>query len=138
MKKNSIVGLRCNMNYLFWNANQKQGVNNIIFNIILKHNCDIIGLAEYNDDIKKLISSLAKEEIYMYEVPIIGCRRLHILTKFIPEKIKPLPESDHYTLKLIPHETLGSHIIAFVHLSSKLGKPNDLDHTIEMYNLRKA
>lgn len=125
------------MNYLFWNTYKKQKINHIIVEIILKNKCDIIGLAEYEDDIKELINELAKKGIYMYEVPRIGSR-LTILTKFIPGKVTHLQETSYYTLKLVPHEKMGNHIIAFVHLSSKRGKPNPLDHTVQISNLRMA
>ncbi len=109
------------MNYLFWNTNKRK-VNNILTMMIKDLPCDIIGLAEYEDDPNQLLRDLSKEDCNFYYVPQIGCKRIHIFTKYTPNKIEPFPESPYYTIKRIPHENLGFHLVAFVHLPSKLQK----------------
>lgn len=107
------------MNYLFWNTNEKP-VNNVLKELISGLKCDIIGLAEYKDNIQELINGLWMEGFYLYEVPQIGCKRIQILTKYEVDSIIHFEEQSYYTVKKIPHDKYGFHIIAFLHLSSKL------------------
>ena len=124
------------MNYLFWNVYKNRNINNILCKIIMSNNIDIVALAEYEDDSKQLLDMLSEKGLYLYEVPKIACDRISIFTKYNAKRIKPLKDSDHYTLKLIPHETLGQQIIVFVHLSSNLYK-EEYDKCVELTRLIK-
>lgn len=111
------------MNYLFWNTNKKK-INNILKDIIIENNCDIVALAEYEDDIKSLINSLDKEHIDMYEFKMIACKRITLITKFKPMFIGRFSDSSHYVILKIPHESMQHHLVTFVHLPSKLHSNN--------------
>jgi hypothetical protein len=124
------------MNYLFWNTN-KQMVDSEIISIIKEFSCDIIGLAEYNGDIKKLLKSLSCEEINLYHIPQIGCKRIEILCKYNPSKVDHCAESHYYTIKKFPHDTLGSQTIGFVHLPSKL-HAGSIDRLAELMSLKSS
>lgn len=108
------------MNYLFWNTHNNTNINHILKDLIKQYRCDVVALAEYKANIRELLDLLDKEGINLYHVKQIGCTRIHILTKFVPEKIEALPETSRYTIKKIPHDDLIDTIVAFVHLPSKL------------------
>ncbi|MBU5256838.1 endonuclease/exonuclease/phosphatase family protein [Tissierella praeacuta] len=124
------------MNYLFWNTNKKP-VNNVIMKMIIDLECDVIGLAEYTDNIQELIGELWIKGHYLYEVPQIGCDRIHILTRFELEDINHYNEQSFFTIKEIPHATLGRHMVVFVHLASKL-HVNEYDHISQVVELKSA
>ncbi|MDT8715454.1 endonuclease/exonuclease/phosphatase family protein [Clostridium sp. 19966] len=124
------------MNYLFWNTNSKK-VNDILIRIINELKCDIVGLAEYEDDITELLKGLSSIGTNLYESPSIGCR-MHVLTKYNPEKVQLSNESNYYTIKMIPHDSLINHIVAFVHLPSNLYNHEDADKFYELTDLRIA
>ncbi|MDU7927965.1 MAG: hypothetical protein E7J35_05360 [Veillonella sp.] len=121
------------MNYLFWNTNKKK-INNILKDIIIENNCDIVALAEYEDDIKSLINSLDKENIDMYEFQMIVCNRITLLTKFKPMFIERFSDNSHYVILKIPHKSIKYHLVAFVHLPSKLNA-NCTDLLFRIHNL---
>lgn len=123
------------MNYLFWNVN-KQKINSWIKELIIEHRCDIIGLAEYEDDVNELLRELSKEGYNMFAIPQIACSRICIICKYPTGQVVPCPESKYYTIKEIPHSTLGKHIVAFVHLPSKLYK-DSTDRAEELRYLKK-
>lgn len=107
------------MKYLFWNTNCKN-VNNTLELIIKSFSCDIVALAEYTNDIKELLVNLDKDGHSFYHIPKIGCEKIDIITKYTPGKIEHSREASHYTIKKVPHESLGYHLIVFVHFASKL------------------
>lgn len=112
------------MNYLFWNTNNRNDINCILKILIENLSCDIIGLAEYNDNISNLIKELSEDEYELFHVQQVGCDRIELLTKYPPSYIKTYTETSYYTIKKIPHDTLGYIITSFVHLPSKLYKDN--------------
>lgn len=112
------------MNYLFWNVNKKK-LNEKIKEAIIEYTCDVIILAEYEGNIDDLIKSLHNEGYNFYSLKQIGCNKIHIVTKFIPQKIKRLTDGNRYTIDAVPHNRLTEINIAPVHLSSKLNSGND-------------
>lgn len=113
------------MNFLFWNTNKKN-VNNILKDIIIENSCDIVALAEYNDDINSLIYSLDEENIDMYNFQMIVCERITLLTKYKSSFIKRFSDDSHYVILRIPHKNpnLQNLLMAIVHLPSKLNANN--------------
>lgn len=116
--------LEVKMNYLFWNTNRNK-INDYIMQVAVNYSCDVLVMAEYQDNIFELLRMLGEHGINLYQVDKIGCR-IDILTKFKPGEIKHCSECEYYTIKMIPHETLGSHYIAFVHFPSKLFTFDDI------------
>ncbi|EOU1107248.1 hypothetical protein AB8J26_001548 [Clostridium perfringens] len=118
------------MNYLFWNTN-KNKVNNILKDIIIENKCDIIALAEYEDAILSLIASLDKANIHMYTLPSMGCNRIVILSKFKEKDINYHAHTSYYRILQVPHDNVKNHLIALVHLPSKLNaNVSDIDGII--------
>jgi hypothetical protein len=107
------------MKYLFWNTGKKQ-VNSYIEDLLDELSCDVVGLAEYNDDLLQLLKGLSARGLDYYYIDKIGCQRIDILSKFTPGKVVPIYETSYYSIKEFPHDKLGTVIIAFVHLRSKL------------------
>ena len=121
------------MNYLFWNIKGEK-VNRIIETIIINYECDIIAFAEYKDDMNVLLKSLSEKGYLFYHVPKMGCERIDIITKFTPSKIETYNETSYFTIKKIPHNSIGFQLIAFVHFPSKLymGVEGSLEHSREL------
>jgi exonuclease III len=113
------------MNYLFWNTGGKKVSDHIICDIIMELSCDIVALAEYVGDTVQLESKIKIVNNDFHHIPKIGCQRIDIFTKYDPSKIDHLCESSYYTMKRIPHESLGFHSVVFVHLPSKLHMDDD-------------
>ncbi|MEI2633011.1 MULTISPECIES: endonuclease/exonuclease/phosphatase family protein [Bacillus] len=108
------------MNCFFWNTEKKE-VNKILIEAINHYNLDVISLAEYDDKYREnLIREMINQEIEFYHVPQIGCKRIHIFTKYKPTKIIHLAETSYYTIKKIPHRKLGYLIFVFLHFPSKM------------------
>jgi len=107
------------MKYSFWNTNRKN-LDNVICDIVTEFSCDVISIAEYGGNIKELIVQLNKDKLTYYKVDDIANQRVMIITKYKTSQIEDLYDAGYFTIKRIPHDALGMHIIAFVHLPSKL------------------
>ncbi|QYK63069.1 hypothetical protein [Paenibacillus sp. S25] len=119
------------MNILFWNVGKLEIDNSsIIEDLLISSNCDIASFAEYRGDYKTLLRNLSEKGQNYYHVPIIGCERINIFTKILPEKVKPLSETNYFTLKQFPHPKLVNLTIAFVRFPSKLYS-DDFDYLEE-------
>jgi len=123
------------MKYLFWNTGRKQ-VNEVLERLIEELSCDVISLAEYTDDLDGLKQSLHNKGHEYHEIPTIGCERVTLLTRYAPSQIKHFNETAYYTIKQFPHESLGRHLIAFVHFPSKLHM-RDEDYITEAAYLKR-
>lgn len=107
------------MKYLFWNT-AKNSINDILIEIVKNYSIDIICLAEYEDNIIDLIKKLSSNHYDYFHIPQIACRRIQIITKYKPGQIQHYPETSYYTIKKLPHDTLGYQMLICVHLPSKL------------------
>ncbi len=54
------------MKYLFWNTNKKNGVNVYLKQLLIEYSPDIVGLAEYTDDIEEVLTELHSIGITYY------------------------------------------------------------------------
>lgn len=124
------------MNYLFWNVNKNKRINNVIKDVIIDNDCDVIALAEYEDDLNSLIKDLYSEGYNFYPLDQIGCKRIQIITKFKPKQIKFRHDRDKYTIKTIPHETHNEINIVFLHLQSKTNDEHDEARAFELLNIK--
>lgn len=123
------------MNFLFWNTN-KNKVNNILKDIIIENNCDIVVLAEYEDNINSLLYSLDENDVDMYNFTMIACERIILLTRFKQSLIKRFSDDKHYVILQIPHKNIEikNILMASVHLPSKL-KADNTDLLFKMNDL---
>ena len=46
------------MNYLFWNTNKNKNINTLLVDLIKSYNCEVLALAEYEDDVINLQKKL--------------------------------------------------------------------------------
>lgn len=106
------------MKYLFWNT-YKKNLDSVIYDIVTEYPCDVISIAEYNGNIRELIFQLNRTGVSYYKVNDIGNERITIITKFKPLQIEDIYDVGYFTIKKCPHDTLGTHIIAFVHFPSQ-------------------
>jgi len=66
------------MRIAFWNTG-KNRINKLIFSLIAENNVDLIGLAEYQDDINELIGMLSKSGRCMDRIDAAGCERVLLI-----------------------------------------------------------
>ncbi len=124
------------MNYLFWNTNKNKDINTILKSIIIENNCDVVGLAEYEDNINELIKALYKDGYNFYKLDQMGCKRIQIITKFKPNQIKVRYDKDKYTIKTIPHKTHTEINVVFLHLQSKTNDEHDEGRNFELSQIK--
>jgi len=116
------------MNILFWNTygnSNKSNINDSLFELISENKCDLIVLAEYNHDIKKLCHSLNIQTTKEYH-PIPsngGCERIiGLINK--KYRISILNEQTRY--QIIKIETSYYQLlIAMIHNTSKFQLSDD-------------
>ncbi|MGG2466860.1 endonuclease/exonuclease/phosphatase family protein [Paraclostridium bifermentans] len=122
------------MNFLFWNVNgnsnkdKETDINELLKEIIIENKCDIIALAEYNNDINLLLKKLEKEGYNFYESQSIACTKIKVITNIIPQKINTIQDETRYTIKVIPidNDKIKFLNVVFVHLPDK---KNSNDYT---------
>lgn len=125
------------MNFLFWNVNRNKNINSIIKDLIIEYDCDIIGLAEYDDNITELIKLLTDDGHYLYSYEKLGCERIQILSRIKDNKVLYRYDSDKYTLYSLPHNKLNEINIVFVHLQSRYGQYDDRGREHEVREIRE-
>lgn len=105
------------MKYLFWNTNKRKVINKVLCQLILEYKPDIIGLAEYEDEITVLLDMLQNSGATYYSIPPMGAR-IFIISKFPNTIVEHGKEDTHYVVKGFPYNE-GMHKVVFVHLPSK-------------------
>jgi hypothetical protein len=108
------------LNFLFWNLNSKNLVNEIS-NIAAFHSVDIIILAECGglSDSELLLKLNEKETLYSANNPDSECKKIKIFTRFSYNLITPKNEGDRYTMRrLVLPQADPINIIAW-HLPDK-------------------
>jgi hypothetical protein len=105
--------------FLFWNI-KNNPIQSIIARLALRHEVDVIMLAEYNIEVDKLLSELNNLTGSMYyHVSKIGCERIEIFTRFPIEFITPILESDKYTICHLKLPNAVDILLSVAHLKSK-------------------
>lgn len=116
--------LKC-MNILFWNVHKNKEINNLLSELILETNADIIGLAEYEDNVKMLLSLINKGESIYFEYPVIAYKRIKIISKIKPAKKHIGSEGQYYVIWQFPFMKYKLVNIAFVHMPVLLLEESD-------------
>ena len=106
------------MKYLFWNTNKKNGVNVYLKQLLIEYSPDIVGLAEYVDDIDEVLEELRKIGIIYYYTLPLGSRIITI-SKFRNEIIIHREENTYFVVKGYPYNNGEIHNVVFLHLPSK-------------------
>lgn len=122
------------MKFLFWNVNgnnskdKKVDINEFLKEVIIENNCDVVALAEYNEDIKLLLKKLEKEGYNFYESKSIACTKIKVITNIIPQKIKTKQDETRYTIKVIPSKNNKIKFInvVFLHLPDQSNAKNEV------------
>jgi hypothetical protein len=126
--------------FLFWNI-KNNPIESIIARLALRHEIDVIMLAECNIAPATLLLTLneSTDNVYYY-VPKSDCSRIEIFTRFsngfIPI-INDELESDKYTIRHLKRPEATDIILSVVHLPSKLYK-GYMDLTSKMIKLSES
>ena len=111
------------MNVLFWNTSRnsnKYNINNCIIELVLDKNCDLIVLAEYDNDITYLCEIINKASIEEY-CPIPNNGGCDKITGLIKKKIKVDVLREQMRYQIVKLEAKGYKlIVAMIHNISKL------------------
>lgn len=127
------------MNYLFWNVcgRKIQKINDYLVDVVIDKDLNLISLAEYEDDKNDLLKKMMERGYDFYHIPNIGCKRIEIFSTIKPGQVEHLRDTDYYTIKRIPHPSLGKIIFAFVHFPSKQ-YANDRDLLVESIKFKNV
>lgn len=105
------------MNIIFWNTNKKS-INLKLKNLIMEKKCDIIALAEYNDDADELMNELYNSNISMKRAVVYSCDRVYMLYKEDID-IKIEDDNEYYVSYNVKKDGICFKLF-LVHLPSKL------------------
>lgn len=130
------------LRYFFWNVHDsimnnqlKRKSNTLLRDIILKYKPNIIGLAEYKDDMTELIEMLNGAGGNYTHVPQLGCTRINIITEFGLDEINRRDEGPYYSMYEMPYINKGKQLVVFVHMRSKLYK-SDIEQIPHAANIK--
>jgi exonuclease III len=109
------------MRYLFWNTNKKD-VDKIIYSMIEEYNPTIIALAEYEKNVEDLAKDIKKRTNKSYvAIEKLACRVQILINEKLGDSIGHCADHTNYTIKILPYNSYNvDHIVAFVHLPSKM------------------
>lgn len=103
------------MNILFWNVYRSDNINDLLAELIIENDSDIIALAEYEDDINKLLVLINNSNSIYYIYPMLACKRIQIISKFRPKNFNIGPEDSYFRIWRFPFYDFVLINIAFVH-----------------------
>lgn len=93
-------------------------MNRYLCQLIEEYRPDVVGLAEYVDNVNELVSELCKKGIIFYAIPPMGSR-IVTLSRFKRELVRHKKEATHFVVKGYPYYDGKMHNVVFVHLPSK-------------------
>lgn len=117
------------MKVLFWNTHNNANINQYIRDLIITKGSTFVALAEYKDDILKLIEMLSESGIHMRLVPSIGCMRITIISS--EPIIEPGIQSKYASFQIVN----GNDILCCVHLQSKIYNDSDKQRQTTIRNI---
>jgi exonuclease III len=105
--------------FLFWNLKHKS-LERYISNLARQHQADVLMFAEYEMLSGSLLHALNENEPNLYyEVPVLGCNKIRIFTRFDPIQIPALYEEDRLTVRHLKIPNAIDILLAIVHFPSK-------------------
>lgn len=109
------------MRYLFWNTNKKD-VDEMIYNMVAEYEPTILALAEYERSIDNLAKNITVRTGKEYKVvQKFACRVQILIYEKFSDGVKHCADHTNYTIKILPYNSFHeNHIVAFVHLPSKM------------------
>lgn len=111
------------MNVSFWNTHKNNDINEFIMEMIIEKSIDVMILAEYTDNINKLINELYIHGEYYDEITPIACKKIKMLYKK-DISIQINNDCSNYVSIDIKRYSLAFELFA-VHFPSKLYTSND-------------
>ena len=114
------------LNFLFWNLNRKNLVDEIK-NIVFKHNIDILILAECeNINSGELLLALNEADVlFSSNNPRSVCEKIQIFSKFDAQFIEPHEDTARVTIRKLTLEYFERINIVAVHLPDKSNHTGD-------------
>lgn len=109
------------MRYLFWNTNKKD-VDKIICSMVEEYKPTVLALAEYGNNIEDLIKKIRIHTNRDYVLAEkFACRVQILINEKLGGSIVHCADHTNYTIKILPFNSYQEqHIVAFVHLPSKM------------------
>ena len=107
------------MKFLFWNTGGNC-VDDILVQIIKHETIDVAILAEFVAEALGLLHALNIQGLDFYEIAQVGCKRIHVFSRFPPSSFKHGAETDYYTIKELKSPGNEDILMALVHFPSKL------------------
>ncbi len=107
------------LNFLFWNLNKKNIINEVI-NIVVHYNIDVIILAESEISPSELLLNLNKTDVlFSANHPLSQCQKIQIYSKFDYSFISPHEEDSRATIRKLELPLFEAINIVAVHLPDK-------------------
>jgi hypothetical protein len=111
--------------FLFWNI-RNNPIQSIIANLALRHEVDVLMLAECNIAPATLLLALNESvNRSYYYIPTPNCKRLKIFAKCPEKSISIIREEDKFTLRCLNIGKSTNILLSVVHLPSKLYRENE-------------
>lgn len=104
--------------FLFWNLNRKP-IQKIVANLASLYEIDVIMLVECLEA-SKILESLNYFDAEFHYIPVLGCDKVEVFTRFPQKFISTKSETDRLTIRHLKLPGLIDILIAIVHLSSKV------------------
>lgn len=105
--------------FLFWNI-KRQPLERYICNLARQHQVDVLMFAEYAIPSMTLLHALNTigQNPY-YEVPIMGCTKIQLFTRFAPDLIPAIYEEDRLTIRHLQLPNAIDILLVIVHFPDK-------------------
>ncbi len=110
--------------FLFWNLHQNNCLD-ILVRLIHNYKVDVVMLAECTMQITDILLKLNANGGAAFHYNPGECNRIVIISKFSKNKVKPILEDDHMTIRRLKLPDKIDLLLAVVHLQSKLHQSED-------------
>lgn len=102
------------MKILFWNTHNNPNINSTLSDLIVENSISMVVLAEYKDDMKKLLSDLSTKDIHMKKQPTFTCERIIVISSC--KNIVSGRQTKYATFQIINNKD----IFCCIHLPSQI------------------
>lgn len=104
-------------------------INKILTNLIIENDIDIAVLAEYSDDINKLLTEISAQSKNMQSFFTSGCKRIKMIGSI--ENVQPAWQGSHSSIQIVNDKF----ILCGVHLISKVTSDNNEQRQIRIQRI---
>lgn len=106
------------LNFLFWNIDQKDLTESLI-RLVAQHQIDILMLAECPIRPGNLLARLNETATQYHYAPGLVCQRIEVFTRFPGQFLRPVEESDRFSIRRLTLPGRDEILVAMVHMQSK-------------------